>query len=285
MTPHDVHTTARLYLCTDARRDRGDFADFVDAAFAGGVDIIQLRDKSIEAAEELELLEVLPRRPTGTAGSGPSTTVRTRLALRRARVPYRPEGHPARGRGRFLRRGHRDRAVHPHPGPGGRGHRGRRTGRSGAGLLLRRTRCGPPPPSRAAPPSGLTWCGMPRSRRQAPTRQGRRRCCPWFAIGGIDLGNVEQVVEAGARRIVVVRAITEADDPAAPPAPCSPPSTPRSEDTEPEPRQAVGAATRPAPAGHPARVVGRELGRQLADHLPTVPRPPRSARQGTRARS
>ena len=38
---------------------------------------------------------------------------------------------------------------------------------------------------------------------------------PWFAIGGIDLGNVEQVVAAGAQRIVVVRAITEADDPAA----------------------------------------------------------------------
>ena len=37
---------------------------------------------------------------------------------------------------------------------------------------------------------------------------------PWFAIGGIDLGNVEQVVDAGARRIVVVRAITDADDPA-----------------------------------------------------------------------
>ena len=37
---------------------------------------------------------------------------------------------------------------------------------------------------------------------------------PWFAIGGIDLANVEQVVDAGARRIVVVRAITEAADPA-----------------------------------------------------------------------
>jgi thiamine-phosphate pyrophosphorylase len=38
---------------------------------------------------------------------------------------------------------------------------------------------------------------------------------PWFAIGGIDHSNVEQVVAAGASRIVVVRAITEADDPAA----------------------------------------------------------------------
>jgi thiamine-phosphate pyrophosphorylase len=38
---------------------------------------------------------------------------------------------------------------------------------------------------------------------------------PWFAIGGIDLGNVHEVVAAGACRVVVVRAITEAEDPAA----------------------------------------------------------------------
>jgi thiamine-phosphate pyrophosphorylase len=37
---------------------------------------------------------------------------------------------------------------------------------------------------------------------------------PWFAIGGIDTGNAEQVVKAGARRICVVRAIRDADDPA-----------------------------------------------------------------------
>jgi thiamine-phosphate pyrophosphorylase len=38
---------------------------------------------------------------------------------------------------------------------------------------------------------------------------------PWFAIGGIDAANVGDVVERGASRIVVVRAITEADDPEA----------------------------------------------------------------------
>ncbi len=38
---------------------------------------------------------------------------------------------------------------------------------------------------------------------------------PWFAIGGIDGRNVAGVVAAGARRIVVVRAIAEADDPEA----------------------------------------------------------------------
>jgi thiamine-phosphate pyrophosphorylase len=35
----------------------------------------------------------------------------------------------------------------------------------------------------------------------------------WFAIGGIDAGNVGEVVAAGARRIVVVRAIRDAADP------------------------------------------------------------------------
>jgi thiamine-phosphate pyrophosphorylase len=38
---------------------------------------------------------------------------------------------------------------------------------------------------------------------------------PWFAIGGIDADNVGEVVAAGARRIVVVRAIRDADDPEA----------------------------------------------------------------------
>jgi len=38
---------------------------------------------------------------------------------------------------------------------------------------------------------------------------------PWFAIGGIDGRTVGAVAAAGARRAVVVRAITEADDPRA----------------------------------------------------------------------
>jgi thiamine-phosphate pyrophosphorylase len=38
---------------------------------------------------------------------------------------------------------------------------------------------------------------------------------PWFAIGGIDETRLGDVLEAGARRVVVVRAITDATDPAA----------------------------------------------------------------------
>jgi thiamine-phosphate pyrophosphorylase len=38
---------------------------------------------------------------------------------------------------------------------------------------------------------------------------------PFYAIGGIDASNAPQVVAAGARRLCVVRAIRDADDPAA----------------------------------------------------------------------
>lgn len=38
---------------------------------------------------------------------------------------------------------------------------------------------------------------------------------PWFAIGGIDQQRLPEVLAAGARRIVVVRAITGAEDPRA----------------------------------------------------------------------
>jgi thiamine-phosphate pyrophosphorylase len=38
---------------------------------------------------------------------------------------------------------------------------------------------------------------------------------PFFAIGGIDRGNLEEVLAAGASRVAVVRALTEAGDPAA----------------------------------------------------------------------
>src|SRR5947209_11550844 len=49
---------ARLYLCTDARRAQSDLPRFLDAVLGAGVDIVQLREKGLEAGEELALLEV-----------------------------------------------------------------------------------------------------------------------------------------------------------------------------------------------------------------------------------
>lgn len=42
-----------------------------------------------------------------------------------------------------------------------------------------------------------------------------RATVPWFAIGGIDRATLDDVMDAGATRVVVVRAITEAADPVA----------------------------------------------------------------------
>jgi thiamine-phosphate pyrophosphorylase len=66
--------------------------------------------------------------------------------------------------------------------------------------------CWPTPtkPGRAAP-------GLPLVKAAADLRTGK----PWFAIGGIDAQRLPEVLAAGARRIVVVRAITAAPDPRA----------------------------------------------------------------------
>src|ERR1700745_1280950 len=58
---NDVRTRladARLYLCTGARASRGDLVPFLDVVLGAGVDIIQLREKGLEAREELGLLEL-----------------------------------------------------------------------------------------------------------------------------------------------------------------------------------------------------------------------------------
>jgi thiamine-phosphate pyrophosphorylase len=52
--------------------------------------------------------------------------------------------------------------------------------------------------------------GRPAAGLEAASDESR----PWFAIGGIHPGNLGGVVEAGARRIVVVRAVREAASPA-----------------------------------------------------------------------
>ncbi|WP_030348463.1 thiamine phosphate synthase [Streptomyces sp. NRRL S-1022] len=192
---------ARLYLCTDARKRQGDLPEFLDAVLAGGVDIVQLRDKGMEAAEELAHLEVFAE---ACARHGKLLAVNDRADV----------AHAARAG--VLHLGQGDLPV-----PAARAI-------LGDGVLIGRSThaeaeataaavqegvdyfctgpCWPTPtkPGRHAPGLGLV-------RHTAALGTGR----PWFAIGGIDLGTLDQVLDAGARRVVVVRAITEADDPGA----------------------------------------------------------------------
>ena len=68
---------------------------------------------------------------------------------------------------------------------------------------------------------GPCWATPTKPGRAAPGLQLVRAAAelggdkPWFAIGGIDAQRLPDVLDAGARRIVVVRAITAAQDPQA----------------------------------------------------------------------
>jgi thiamine-phosphate pyrophosphorylase len=222
-------STARLYLCTDARKDRGDFADFVDAAFAGGVDIIQLRDKTIEAAEELELLEVLA---TAARRHGRTWAVNDRADI--AVLSGAPVFHigqkdlPLASARTLLgtsaviglsthTTGQVDAAIRASATEPVTAHA------SGGGLdyfCVGPVWATPTKPGRAAVGLDLVRYAARAVRKagfasDAGAPEANAVSLPWFAIGGVDLGNVERVVEAGASRVVVVRAITEASDPAA----------------------------------------------------------------------
>ncbi|MDJ0456439.1 thiamine phosphate synthase [Arthrobacter sp. NQ7] len=206
---NDALKAARLYLCTDARRDRGDFAGFVDAAFAGGVDIIQLRDKAIEAAEELDLLAVLKetavrhgklwavndRADIAVLSGAPVFHIGQKdLPLAAARTLV--NGNAAIGLSSHTTQ-QVDAALAATAGPAGLDY-----------FCVGPVWATPTKPGRSAVGTGLVEYAAEASRQAGEP-------VPWFAIGGIDHGNVRQVAEAGARRIVVVRAITAAADPAA----------------------------------------------------------------------
>jgi thiamine-phosphate pyrophosphorylase len=202
VTEHtDRLSDARLYLCTDAREKQGDLEQFLDAALAGGVDIVQLRQKEMEAADELAVLEVFA---DACKRHGKLLAVNDRADIAFASGAD------------VLHLGQRDLPVHAAraiTGPGTIIGRSTHTfsqvnaavGEQGSDYFcVGPTWATPTKPGRQA--AGLELVSYAASRQQAK---------PWFAIGGIDLDRLDQVLEAGATRVVVVRAITDADDPAA----------------------------------------------------------------------
>lgn len=202
---HDRLARARLYLCTDARRERGDLAEFVDAALAGGVDVLQLRDKGpdgpLEARPELAALEVLGE---ACARHGALLAVNDRADIARAVGAD------------VLHLGQDDlpvavarRIVGDDMLVGRSAHSEHETAAAAVESGVDYFCCGPcwptpTKPGRAAP--GL---------RLVRTVADRASDRPWFAIGGIDHDRLDAVLDAGASRIVVVRAITRAADPRA----------------------------------------------------------------------
>jgi len=178
----------RLYLITPARPDLG---DFLEAAIRGGVDIVQVREPRLS---DRDLLAVLHE---------------AREITRRLEVPLvvndRPDLAVLCG-AEFVHVGQNDIPI----------DEARRFG-IGVGLS---THAEPEIDAAAADYIGVgpvyptpTKEGRPAVGLELVTYAARRARTPWFAIGGIDASNAEEVVAAGATRVAVVRAIGEAADP------------------------------------------------------------------------
>jgi thiamine-phosphate pyrophosphorylase len=195
VNPRDRIASTRLYLVCDARPRA-----FLDAALRGGVDLIQLRDKALgdgelvaaarefrAAADAAGALFILNDRPDLVAACGAdgvhvgqddASVAEARAAVGERRIVGRSTHAPAQG---AEADGDHDvdyvvvGPVHATP---------TKPGRPAAGLEY------------------VEWAAA-------------NVTTPWFAIGGLDAGNVGEVTARGASRIVVVRAITQAADPEA----------------------------------------------------------------------
>ena len=191
MSPRERLATARLYLVCDARP-----REWLAAAVSGGVDLVQLRDKTLDddgliaAAREfreLGALFVLNDRPDLVeacgadgvhVGQDDATPAEARAIVGPERIVGRSTHAP-------------DQADAADADP------------DVDYLAVGPVHATPTKPGR--PAAGLDYVEY----------AARTVTKPWFAIGGLDAANVPDVVERGASRIVVVRAITEAEDPQA----------------------------------------------------------------------
>jgi thiamine-phosphate pyrophosphorylase len=190
--------TARLYLVCDDRPGGRPLLDVLRPALAAGVDIFQLRMKGADDAEVLAAAELAADE------------------CQRAGVPFilndRPELVEAAGAA-GVHVGQDDTPVEEARTIAGTAAIVGLSTHSVAQVDDARTRevdyfaVGP---VHATPTKlGRPAIGLDPIRHAASVAGGP----PWFAIGGLDLDTTQAVLDAGATRIVVVRAIAEAEDP------------------------------------------------------------------------
>lgn len=195
---------ARLYFVCEGLPGGAPPDGLLDAALRGGADLIQLREKSPRCAEELVALAEPFRRAADAHG-----------AL-------------------FILNDHPELVAEC-------GADGIHVGQDDVSVADARAQAGPDALiglSTHSPEQVEAACAAAGDARpdqisvgpvwETPTKPGRpatglpllgyaaeNATIPWFAIGGIDAANVAEVVEAGATRVVVVRAIRDAADPEA----------------------------------------------------------------------
>jgi thiamine-phosphate pyrophosphorylase len=195
---------ATLYFVCEGRPLGQDPAPLLEAALRGGADVIQLREKAPRCAEELialadpfrraaaahEALFVLNDRPdlVDACGADGVHVGQEDMPVAEARAASGSDAivglsthSPGQVRAAVLAHGD-DRPDQISVGP----------------VWATPTKAG-------RPAAGMGLVDL----------AAREADLPWFAIGGVDTENVAEVVAAGARRIVVVRAIRDAPNPEA----------------------------------------------------------------------
>jgi thiamine-phosphate pyrophosphorylase len=222
--------TARLYLCCGARPNGADPEPLLSAALRGGVDIVQLREKSL-SRRAIELAAQTFRRLADTHSA--LFIVNDDPDLARAcnadGVHVGQEDTPVSEARALLGPDaiiglstHTKEQIAASGGAPGQADQGRRE----RGVLRTRATEGADM-RRSGASSGVDYISVGPI-WETPTKEGRPAVGlelishaaehaphPFFAIGGIDSGNAAEVVAAGARRLCVVRAICDAANPAA----------------------------------------------------------------------
>ena len=197
MPPAGRLDAARLYFVCDRTPGGRPLATVLEAALRGGVDVFQLRDKT---ASDAELLEAAAAARALCDAAGALFVLNDRPDLV---AEAKADGvHVGQDDARVAEA----RAVVGEERIVGLSTHAPEQLASAAGADY--AAVGPvyaTPTKPGRPPTGLDY--VRHAAAHAPV--------PWFAIGGIDPGNVATVTAAGARRIVVVRAIAEAGDPEA----------------------------------------------------------------------
>jgi thiamine-phosphate pyrophosphorylase len=191
--------TARLYLCCEARPGGEEPEPLLAAALRGGADVVQLRDKSLPR-RELERAALTFRRLCDTHSA--LFIVNDNPDLARAcgadGVHVGQDDVPAREARALLGA---DAII-------GLSTHSTEQIEAAAGQPVDYISVGPiweTPTKEGRPAVGLDLISV----------AAARATHPFFAIGGIEEGKAAAVVEAGAQRLCVVRAIRDAADPAA----------------------------------------------------------------------
>jgi thiamine-phosphate pyrophosphorylase len=197
-------SAARLYFVCEGLPHGRNPGALLDAALRGGVDIVQMREKSPRCAEELISLADSFRREAARHGA---------LFILNDR-PDLVEACGADG----VHVGQEDMSVGEARELAGPEALVGLSTHSAEQIEAAVGAAGADRPDQIS--VGPVW--------ETPTKAGRPAtglelvklaagdaALPWFAIGGIDVGNIAEVAAAGASRAVVVRAIRDAEDPEA----------------------------------------------------------------------